>query len=73
MNRKQYLILCRSRKEASKAEATARKLKLINEDPHQQYDWDAWMQAEGLASGLRRGVLRLEAFIAAGKTKTGAS
>lgn len=69
MNRKQYLILCRAKRQAREAEKRARILRRINEDPYQQYDWDAWMTAEGLASGLRQAVHKLEAFIAAGKPK----
>lgn len=69
MNRKQYLILCRVRSEARRAERRYRRLTRINEDPDKQYDWDAMKVAEGYARAKSGTVSTLEAFIAAGKRR----
>jgi hypothetical protein len=66
MTRKQYLILCKAKSAATRAEKEARRLQRINKDPDKQYDWDAWKTADGYSAGLRVAVGTLEDFIKSG-------
>jgi hypothetical protein len=69
MNRAQYLILCRLKRDRTEAQRDFQRLWKLCEDPKNQHWWDDMKGAEGLHSGLDRAVLALERFIMAGKLK----
>ncbi len=63
MNREQYLILSKLRSLLRESREEENRLKKVNNDPKQQYDWDAWKEKSGYVNGLACGLAYLESFI----------